>query len=89
MNPEEVYKQVDSLEKETRRRRTADIKTQRFLLMLYPSIKKLVKYQVPTPPVQISDDHHHFTCPTCKTRFESEDTAEDFAVCYICGQRWK
>ena len=28
-------------------------------------------------------------CPSCGTAFDSEDTVDDFNLCYICGQRWK
>lgn len=36
-----------------------------------------------------SDDGHKFECPRCGTKFDSEDTVDDFNLCYICGQRWK
>ena len=69
--------------------RTNDPKTKYQVVSMFRDISKQIKYRIPTPPIDISEDRHKFKCPTCETLFDSDDVAEDFNVCYICGQVWK
>lgn len=89
MTPEEMTNRLIKLEKNVRRSKNDDNQTKYQVITLFRELRKLIKYQVPTPPVNVSEDGHKFECPTCGTEFDSEDTVEEFNLCYICGQRWK
>ena len=89
MTPDEMIKKLSQLEKAVIHNKSDDIKTKYQVVSMFKYLQKLIKYQVPTPPINVSDDGHQFECPTCGTKFDSEDTVDDFNLCYICGQRWK
>ena len=89
MTPEEMTNRLIKLEKNVRRSKSDDNQTKYQVITLFRYLRKLIKYQVPTPPINVSEDGHKFECPTCGTAFDSEDTVEEFNLCYICGQRWK
>ena len=87
--PHEMMARLSALEKNVMRSKTDDAQTKYQVVAMFRYLKKLIQYQVPTPPVNVSEDGHKFECPTCGTAFDSEDTVDDFYLCYICGQRWK
>ena len=89
MTPEEMTNRLIKLEKNVRRSKSDDNQTKYQVITLFRYLRELIKYQVPTPPINVSEDGHKFECATCGTKFDSEDTVEDFNLCYICGQRWK
>jgi len=89
MTPQEMSDKLTQLEKTALKIRDNDVKTKYQVISMFKYLKKLIKYQIPTPPIEVSDDGHKFTCPSCNTRFDSEDTFDEFNLCYICGQRWK
>ena len=89
MTPQEMTKKLEQLEKAVIRRKNQDIKTKYQVASMFRYIKKLIAYQVPTPPINVSENGHMFECPRCGTAFDSEDHVDDFNLCYICGQRWK
>lgn len=89
MTPQEIMQKLSKLEKAVIHRKDQDVKTKYQVASMFRYINKLIEYQVPMPPIEISEDGHKFTCPRCNTAFDSEDTYEDFNLCYICGQRWK
>lgn len=89
MTPEEMIKKLEKLEKAVIHNKNDDVKTKYQVASMFRYIRKLIRYQVPTPPVNVSEDGHKFECPKCGTKFDSEDTVEDFNLCYICGQRWR
>lgn len=83
-------KKLERLEKNVLRSKTDDSKTKYQVVSMFRYIRKLIQYQVPMPPVNVSEDGHRFECPTCGTKFVSDDDhVDDFNLCYICGQRWK
>ena len=89
MTPDEMIKKLSQLEKVVIHNKSDDIKTKYQVASMFRYLQKLIRYQVPTPPINVSGDGHQFECPTCGTKFDSEDTVDDFNLCYICGQRWK
>ena len=89
MTPKEMTDKLSKLEKAVIHRKDSDIKTKYQVASMFRYLKQLIAYQEPIPPINISDNGHKFECPRCHTAFESEDTYEDFNLCYICGQRWK
>ena len=90
MNPNELMSKLKIMSKNVLKEKSNDTKTKYLTLSMFNDISKQLQYRIPTPPIDISEDRHHFKCPTCKTLFEAEsDFPEDFNVCYICGQLWK
>ena len=89
MTPDEMIKKLSQLENAVIHNKSDDIKTKYQVVSMFKYLQKLIRYQAPTPPINVSEDKHKFECPTCGTRFDSEDTVDDFNLCYICGQRWK
>ena len=89
MTPEAMTEKLEHLEKCVLRSRRDDVKTKYQVISLFREMRKLIKCQVPTPPINVSEDRHKFECRTCGTKFDSEDTVDEFNLCYICGQRWK
>lgn len=89
MKPEEVLRRVELLERNIIKQRHTDIKTKYQTLTMFKNIKKYVSYQIIKPPINVSEDGHKFECPTCHTKFDSENIADEFYLCYICGQRFK
>ena len=89
MTPDEMIKKLSQIENEVIHNKSDDIKTKYQVASMFRYLQKLIRYQVPTPPINVSKDRHKFECPTWGTRFDSEDTVDDFNLCYICGQRWK
>ena len=89
MTPQEMTKKLTVMEKAVLRQKDNDAQTKYQCISMFKYIKKLIAYQVPTPPINVSEDGHKFECPTCGTAFDSEDHVDDFYLCYICGQRWK
>lgn len=87
--PEEAIKTLTAIETVIMKMRSNDIQTKYKIKSLFTYCRKLINYQVPTPPIDVSEDGHKFTCPTCETAFDTEDHVDDFNLCYICGQRWK
>ena len=89
MTAEEMSEKLVKLEKSVIHSKRDDMKTKYQVASMFRYLRKLIKYQIPTPPINISEDGHKFECPSCGTQFDSEDTVDDFYLCYICGQRWK
>ena len=90
MNPQDILNKLKVMEKSVFKEKSNDTKTKYLTVSMFHDISRQLKYRVPTPPIDISEDRHHFKCPTCGTLFEAEsDFPEDFNVCYICGQLWK
>lgn len=89
MTPEEMTSKLVQLEKNVLRSKSDDTKTKYQVVSMFRYLRKLIQYQIPTPPIDVSDDGHKFTCRTCGTKFDSEDTVDEFYLCYVCGQRWK
>lgn len=89
MTASEMIKKLDKLEKAVIHNKSDDTKTKYQVISMFRYLRKLIQYQVPMMPINISDDRHKFECPRCGTKFDSEDTVEDFNLCYVCGQRWK
>lgn len=89
MKPEEVLKWLDKIEKAIVNNGYFDILTKRHIKTMFQYIRKLIKHQIPERPINISDDGHKFECPSCHTKFDSEDHVDDFNGCYICLKRWK
>ena len=89
MTPDEMIKKLSQLEKAVIHNKSDDIKTKYQVVSMFKYLQKRIKYQAATPPVNVSEDGHKFECPRCGTKFDSEDTVDDFNLCYICGQRWK
>ena len=89
MTPQEMMQKLSKLEKAVIHRKDQDVQTKYQVASMFRYINKLIDYQIPRKPINISDDGHKFECPKCHTAFDSEDTYEDFNLCYICGQRWK
>ena len=89
MKPQEMMDKLTQLEKATIKRKDNDVTTKYQVVSMFKYLKKLIQYQTPMPPVEVSEDGHHFTCPRCGTAFDSEDTVDQFNGCYICLQKWK
>ena len=89
MNPLEVLRWLEKIEKAIVNNGYFDILTKRHVKVMFQYIRRLVQYQIPKPPINVSDDGHKFECPSCHTKFESEDKAEDFYGCHVCQQKWK
>lgn len=91
MKPEEVLRRTEALEREVLKRRGTDAKTKYMTVSYFKQIKELLKYRIPTAPINISEDGHLFDCPQCGEQFETEGdwTAEDFIFCPSCGQQFK
>lgn len=90
MKPQEMKNKLSQLEKAVIRRKDNDVKTKYQVASMFRYINKLIDYQIPTPPINVSEDGHHFECAKCHTKFASDDDhVDDFYLCYICGQRWK
>ena len=89
MTPAQMTDRLNIMEKYIIHKKNGDAQTKYECVSMFHYLKKLIKYQIPTPPVNVSEDKHKFECPTCGTKFDSEDTVDDFNLCYICGQRWK
>lgn len=89
MTPDEMIKKLSQLEKAVIHNKSDDIKTKYQVVSMFRYLRKLIQYQAPMMPINISDDRHKFECPRCGTKFDSEDVVDDFYLCYVCGQRWK
>lgn len=89
MTPQQMCDKLTQLEKATLKRKDNDTKTKYQVVGMFRYLKKLVKYQIPTPPINVKEDGHQFECPQCHTIFDSEDRVDEFNLCYICGRRWK
>lgn len=89
MKAEEITDRLIRLEKNVRRSKHDDNQTKYQTIALFRDIRGLIEYQIPMPPINVSEDGHQFECPHCHTQFESKDHADDFIGCHICLQRWK
>lgn len=89
MTPEWIREKLHHLGTAVIQRKDNDYKTKLQVSRMFKYINQLIDYQIPRKPINISDDGHKFECPKCHTAFDSEDTYEDFNLCYVCGQRWK
>ena len=89
MTPQWIKNKLHELGTAVVRKQNEDYKTKLMVSKMFKYLEELVDYQIPTKPINISEDGHKFECPKCHTAFDSEDTYEDFNLCYICGQRWK
>lgn len=89
MTPKEMMTKLAMLEVAVNRNKSEDKKTKKQVANMFSYLRELIAYQVPMKPVEVSDDGHKFKCPRCRTAFDSEDTVDDFYLCYICGQRWR
>ena len=87
--PEQMKNKLHELGTAVIRRQDNDYKTKLQVSRMFKYINKLIDYQIPRKPINISEDGHKFTCPKCNTAFDSEDTFDQFNGCYICLQRWK
>lgn len=89
MTPKEMKDKLHHLGTIVIQNKNNDYKTKLQVSRMFKYINTLIDYQIPIKPINISDDGHKFECPKCHTAFDSEDTYEDFNLCYVCGQRWK
>lgn len=89
MTPKEMKDKLHHLGTIVIQNKNNDYKTKLQVSRMFKYINTLIDYQIPIKPVNISDNGHKFECPKCHTAFDSEDTYEDFNLCYVCGQRWK
>ena len=89
MTPKEMKDRLQHLGTIVIQNKNNDYKTKLQVSRMFKYINTLIDYQIPIKPINISDDGHKFECPKCHTAFDSEDTYEDFNLCYVCGQRWK
>ena len=89
MTPKEMKDKLHRLGTIVIQNKNNDYKTKLQVSRMFKYINTLIDYQIPIKPVNISDNGHKFECPKCHTAFDSEDTYEDFNLCYVCGQRWK
>lgn len=89
MTPKEMKDRLHHLGTIVIQNKNNDYKTKLQVSRMFKYINTLIDYQIPIKPINISDDGHKFECPKCHTAFDSEDTYEDFNLCYVCGQRWK
>ena len=89
MTPKEMKDKLHHLGTIVIQNKNNDYKTKLQVSKMFKYINTLIDYQIPIKPVNISDNGHKFECPKCHTAFDSEDTYEDFNLCYVCGQRWK
>ena len=89
MTAKEVLNKLNAIEQSVICSGYNDVRTKRQLRTFFQYIRKLINYQIPTKAINISDDRHKFECPSCHTKFDSEDVVDDFYLCYVCGQRWK
>lgn len=90
MSPEELIGKLKIMERTVLKEKSNDTKTKYLTVAMFHDICRELQYRVPTPPIDLSWDRHHFRCPTCKTVFDAgTDDVDDFNVCYICGQVWK
>lgn len=89
MTPERAEEMLTNIERTIRRSKQTDTVTKYQVTALFNYVRKLIRYQIPTPPIEVSEDGHKFTCATCGTAFDSDDHVDDFTGCYICLQRWK
>ncbi len=90
MNPQEIINKLKLMEKSVLKERSNDIKTKYQTVSMFHDISRELGYRIPKPPIEVSDDRHHFKCPTCGANFDAgTDDVDDFNVCYICGQVWK
>ena len=89
MTPKEMKDKLHHLGTIVIQNKNNDYKTKLQVSRMFKYINTLIVYQIPIKPINISDDGHKFECPKCHTAFDSEDTYEDFNLCYVCGQRWK
>ena len=89
MTPKEMKDKLHHLGTIVIQNKNNAYKTKLQVSRMFKYINTLIDYQIPIKPINISDDGHKFECPKCHTAFDSEDTYEDFNLCYVCGQRWK
>ena len=89
MIPQDCINKLESIRKIIMCNPKADKRTKTQIMALFANVEDLIGYRIPKVPIDISDDGHKFTCSRCKTKFDSEDTVDDFDVCPICGQVWK
>ena len=89
MTPKEMKDRLHHLGTIVIQNKNNDYKTKLQVSRMFKYINTLIDHQIPIKPINISDDGHKFECPKCHTAFDSEDTYEDFNLCYVCGQRWK
>ena len=91
MKPEEVINWLNKIEKAIVTNGYFDILTKRHIKTMFQYIRKLVEHQIPEKPINVKEvgGRYHFECPSCHTKFDSEDPPSDFNGCYICLKRWK
>lgn len=89
MSPKKILEWLRRIELSILTNGHRDPRTKATIRTNFNYIYRLIKYQIPNKPINISDDGHKFECPRCHTKFDSEDHVDDYYICYICGQRWK
>lgn len=88
LTPQKAIKWFDELRKKSEGfGGSPDVKYK--IRYMFRYAEKLMKLQVPMPPVNVDEDGHYFECPRCKQAFRSEFTSEDFKLCPECGQRFR
>lgn len=88
LNPETAIRWFDELRRKSEKI-GGDPATKFQIRYMFKYADKLMRYQIPMPPVNVDEDGHYFECNRCKQAFRSEFTAEDFILCPLCGQRFR
>lgn len=91
MDAKKVLNQTEQLEQIICKKRTSDVKTKYKVISYFKEIRRLVNYQIPMRPIDISEDGRRFVCPRCDQLYEADEgwTVDDFIFCPQCGQRFK
>jgi uncharacterized Zn-finger protein len=91
MNAEAALRRTEQLEKVIMKKQTTDKKTKWMVSSYFREVRRLINYQIPMPPTDISEDGREFACPRCSQRMAIEDGwyVTDFIFCPYCGQRYK
>lgn len=88
LSPERAIQWFDELRAKSEKR-GGDPATKFQIRYMFKYADKLMRYQIPMPPVDVDEDGHYFVCDRCKQAFRSEFTAEDYIFCPLCGQRFR
>lgn len=91
MKAEAALQRTEQLERIIMKKRTSDVKTKYMVASYFAEVRKLINYQIPMPPTDISEDGREFACPRCSERMAIEEGwyVTDFIFCPYCGQRYK
>lgn len=86
-----IMDKVDLVASIIMKNRKIDVKTKYKISSILYRVRKHLKYRIPIPPVDVSEDGKTFCCPTCGQYFEAIEgfTVDDFICCQNCGQLFK